>query len=1081
MGCSSSKCEAQLVDIDPSVLGRCWETPHTDGHRVESHWLPFNDSDNGQRPNYAFTLSGSSEGRGSTSPHVYYAQHSFLKEHHLGVRKGIEVKVHNTNSMDAVSSDTILQSTERGVGGNVSVSGTMISLGAEFTRVRSAGPGRRSMFLVVVVKLFELELVPSQAKERGYVQHEVDVDISKKNVREQFGEGIITQVLYGGYLVIDIEQENYAAMRDGFVAMGKVGASPAGGGEVGARFAKSKTEGAKAFNSSVRRVGGDPKLVPPSFTNAPIEKVLATIEKWMKDLKKNPHKAAPISLYLQTYPGIIRHIKRHPKNILTDAEDEVNKRIHQQKISNGGGSPAYVAPYNKFYNGPVASSPAEHNNNNYNNNTGGISSGHDRAHTISGIEQWPAPHQLQQQPHLHPQPSNGYAVDAPPPPLGGDAFASPLGYADLAQANFTYPPPLGGGGGALMTSGGTTSSQFSSGGSDHQHHHHLGPSQAQHHGVHLDAAALQGHNAAHMNGANYHHHHHNSSAAPQRNFGEQSLKTPVSHDDLHSPTISPPHIINTPNPKPLGADPSFLTPAPPMEPLDGHTQPPFSALAAAGSGSDPLGEHHHTLHDRHPPPLHLGDDSTDANDTQQQHQQHSSSNQSDKQQRESILSGSFDSNGSPQHRQMTGDFSEPIDQPASTLHLAEYADKTSGGHQDSVVLTNSTDIAPIDSAKATTVVASGTGDNGSHAGNKAQRRTTTQQQHVDPTSSATGSPIGPSKRRNSSKLLEGEDEENTSDITGNGALISFAAVSSSIVSGTSTPTDSTYSSPVVADPTNTGGKPFAVTSDTSSDGAIPVVLPGGGVTDLSHMRPSRSIAQRLEDNEALWHITSKELSAMKRELAEIHAVTETMQTESDALETNLRTLRYTFFPDLDSNAADATLDFLEYYLNDMDNLPETEKDLDNAASWLSCAAVLLQHPRSQADVLSIHVGLNDDDAHVLAGYIRGASHVVCRSCTRVNLANNELRSQGAASVLRACIECAAAAAADDERQKAAAVAPDTVMSSSGSSRPVASKRTEVDLVGNFLQSSFGAHVPEYTEAVKVIKETYPTRLALLVD
>jgi hypothetical protein len=206
---------------------------------------------------------------------------------------------------------------------------------------------------------------------------------------------------------------------------------------------------------------------------------------------------------------------------------------------------------------------------------------------------------------------------------------------------------------------------------------------------------------------------------------------------------------------------------------------------------------------------------------------------------------------------------------------------------------------------------------------------------------------------------------------------------------------------------------------------------------------------------------------MKRELSEIHAVTEAMQIESDALEANLRTLRYTYFPDLDANAADATLDFLDCYLSDMSSLPETEKDLDNPASWLPCAAVLLQHPRSSADVLSIHVGLEDDDAHVLAGFIRGASHVVCRTCTRVNLANNELRSQGAASVLRACIECAAAQDQQNGDKNHMMIA--------------ASKTTEVDLVGNFLQLSFGAHVAAYTEAVKTIKDTYPSRIKLLLD
>lgn len=851
MGCSNSH---ELVDVEghASLLGRCWETQHVGGDRVESRWLPYSDSDNGQRPNYAFTLRAS----------LMNTQSSFLQRHHLGVRKGVDVKVHNSTAVDAVSSDTILQSTERGLGGTVSVSGTMISLGAEFSRVRSAGPGRRSMFLVVVVKLFELELVPSQYKERGYDLHEVDTDIAKKAVREQFGEGIITQVLYGGYLVIDVEQENYEAMRDGLVARAKIGASPAGGGEIGGQFARTKTEGAKALNSSVRRVGGASHLMPSSFTNAPIEKVFSTVDRWIKDLMKNPHRATPISLYLQTYPGIIRHIQRHPKNILDDAIVEVDSRLQQQQGSSGGGvwlggigegvRPGHVAPYNKFYDNNAKGHEA-------------VQQPTGRVNTISGVDQLP---------YLSAElVYSGSGTEASP--SGG------MGHTYPGRVAATPPPPLG-----------------------------------------LNTAALM---------------------------------VPPSFDGGVSPNISPPYVQHTPKP-PSGLEHHRTGPPSPME-LDGSTEPlGYRETTHAMSGSTKLlfGSPGRAV--------------SSENDGR------------------STVAGSDDGvggpamSGGPLQRQTTVDFSEG---PSSSVML-----------QECISVSNDV-FAEVQPSSAGNF----------HAGGE-----------------------------------KGHDDDGSAD--------AFPALPSITVEPTPPPSPSLDSvgSPIGPKAGEGRSPKPAAAAEAGTTTAPPIERA---------LHPSHSIAQRMEENDALWRITSKELSASTRELEETHAHTESLQEENDRLEACLRTLRYSFFPDMDEISADATLDFLEYYLNDPSTLPEAEKDLDSAASWLPCAAVILQHPLSRADVLGIHVGLTDDDAHVLAGFLRGAAKVVGHTCTKINLANNEMTSRGAASVLAACIECCEPCSG--------------------------SMMTEVDLSGNFLPQSFGPHVPEYSSAVSFIKEKRSSQLKLLVD
>lgn len=352
MGCSASQ-EVTIVENHVSLLGRCWEMSHVAGDKIEARWFPFSDSDNGQRPNFAFTVSTAELDDGTARAQSNNMQQpsgastgassSFLKKHHLAVYRGVDVKVHNSTSVESISSDSILQTTEKGYGGNVAVAGTMVSLGAEFSNVKSAGPGRRSIFTVVVVKVFELEIIPAHYKERNYQRHEVDTDVLKKKNREQFGEGVVTKVLYGGYLVIETEQENFAEMRSGIMARAQVGVSPGGGGQVGGNFARSKTEGAKATNSKVRRVGGDNKLIPSSFTNAAIEKVLNHVDAWIKDLMKNPKKSVPISLFLQTYPGIIRSILRPMRNILSEAREEVDTHLQHDPLP----APS-IAPYNKF-------------------------------------------------------------------------------------------------------------------------------------------------------------------------------------------------------------------------------------------------------------------------------------------------------------------------------------------------------------------------------------------------------------------------------------------------------------------------------------------------------------------------------------------------------------------------------------------------------------------------------------------------------------------------------------------------------------------------------------------------------------
>ena len=301
MGCQSSK----PIPLNTSLLGRCWDTPCIDGKPINdsataSYWFPA--EVHGQKSHKAYSNPGT-----DVAGVPLYAQDAFLKKNGIRVRNGIRVEVHNSIAFTAISSDTIPQCSASGASEIVSVSGTPICLGEEFTRVRTGQAAQSTVIVVVVVKSFELELTPAQANSRGFALNEVDV--GNKNV---FGVGIVTRVVYGGFLVIELAHDNYDAVSNGLELAGGVEVSPSGG-NVGVGITSESTEADNAFRASVRRVGGDSRLINASFVNTSTENVLVAVDRWAKDLIKFPCRASPINLYLQSYAEVPQDMKPLPQ------------------------------------------------------------------------------------------------------------------------------------------------------------------------------------------------------------------------------------------------------------------------------------------------------------------------------------------------------------------------------------------------------------------------------------------------------------------------------------------------------------------------------------------------------------------------------------------------------------------------------------------------------------------------------------------------------------------------------------------------------------------------------------------------
>ena len=338
MGCKFS--EPQIISEHQELLGCCWEADHSHGDvsafSTGGAWYPYDPKDPGKRHCHAFRVQ-----RGVLSAE----RNDYLNKHNLGVSAGVGcVDRRNVNTV-SISDSTIKQCTTSGVGFRAHGSLNYVSLGGEFARAKEAGPGSSMSLTVIVVQCHEVSIDPSQHQHYRYERSPVNTNSVMPNARRLYGEGVVSNVLYGGYLVIETSQENYEAMQRGFAVRGALEVG-AGGGGVDVGFANSKIEGAKSTNFNVRCYGG--KNVTCNFTNCPIEKILKMVDDWANDLLRNRYKALPIAIRLAAYSGIEHYVlqlgsdwedgasgDRNGNKInitaVKDEEERVYRRIQQRK------------------------------------------------------------------------------------------------------------------------------------------------------------------------------------------------------------------------------------------------------------------------------------------------------------------------------------------------------------------------------------------------------------------------------------------------------------------------------------------------------------------------------------------------------------------------------------------------------------------------------------------------------------------------------------------------------------------------------------------------------------------------------
>jgi hypothetical protein len=249
----------------------------------------------------------------------------------------------------------------------------------------------------------------------------------------------------------------------------------------------------------------------------------------------------------------------------------------------------------------------------------------------------------------------------------------------------------------------------------------------------------------------------------------------------------------------------------------------------------------------------------------------------------------------------------------------------------------------------------------------------------------------------------------------------------------------------------------AVSEEDAAASATPSVI--------DHSIPhneSTLISDRLhmEENEAVWTRTKRELVALERELAETQQTTQDLQSESDQLDAMLRTLRRSFLPETDAPGVEPLMDFLDFYLLEPSSLPIGEEALQR--DWLPCAAALLTHPHSKMTKLGIHEDLTDSDAIVLSGFLRCATSLIPGVCTEINLANNQIKSPGAAAIISACVELLAppggGSTTDADRRTSSLSATTTT--------------TTVLMDGNYLGAAFAPqYCQAYQDAIRTVQSS----------